>query len=320
MSRLGILVLVAVSASLGAGTTRSVAQVPAGSPIPWPVVYGAGGTGTESVEYPFGQVSVSPDGILYYVDRQFGQIDQVTPSGARVVLSSLDGRAAPRGSISGLSGLYLTKDAMWFTAANGLYKATLAGQDVRRVADAPGAVGLDVLPDGTAYFTTATAVFEVRDGRTALVAGGTTVGFAEQQAGPHPATEEAINPKGVAGVSAQAFYFTNENRLYLVQRGVATMFGPESSFFNGELVTTISGRIYGICDWQMCRISGHAVSQLFKLPEPVHGVFAAPDALAVSPSGSFYISYSDQSLPGKAGIVELSPTGKVVAVVASRKT
>jgi hypothetical protein len=62
------------------------------------------------------------------------------------------------------------------------------------------------------------------------------------------------------------------------------------------------------------------VTQLFKLPEPVNGVFAAPDALAVSPSETFYISYSDQSLPGKAGIVELSPQGKIVAVVASRST
>jgi len=54
------------------------------------------------------------------------------------------------------------------------------------------------------------------------------------------------------------------------------------------------------------------------LPEPVTGAFAAPDALAVSVSGSFYIPYSDQSSPAKRGIVELSPKGKLVGVVVSR--
>lgn len=98
------------------------------------------------------------------------------------------------------------------------------------------------------------------------------------------------------------------------------MLRPQPNFFNGELATGPTGLTYGICDWQICHISGHHVAQLFKLPEPVDGVFAAPYALAVSPSGSFYISYSDQSLPGKAGVVEVSPTGKVVAVVASRST
>ena len=58
-----------------------------------------------------------------------------------------------------------------------------------------------------------------------------------------------------------------------------------------------TGLVYGICDWDMCRISGQHVLELFKLPEPVRGVFAAPVALAVSPSSDFYISYSEQSWP-----------------------
>jgi hypothetical protein len=275
----------------------------------------------EHLEYPFGQLSVSNNGTLYYVDRQYGQVDEVTPSGAQVVLSSLEPTAAPKSSIPGLSGLSLTKNAMWFSAANSLYEASPTGRDVRRLGEVPGAVDLEVLPDGTIYFTTTTAIFErAPDGHTTHVAGGTTIGFAQQQAGPQPATEVAINPDGIAGVSPDEFYFTNENRLYLVERGVATIFGPQFSFFNGELAINPKGVIYGLCDWHMCRISGQHVTQLFELPEPVKGVFAAPDALAVSPSGTSYISYSDQSLPGKAGIVELSPHGKIVAVVAARST
>jgi hypothetical protein len=247
--------------------------------------------GTSSTEYPFGQLSVSSNGALYYVDREYGQVDEVTPSGAHVVLGSLEATAAPKRSIPGLSGLSLTKNAMWFTAANSLYEASPTGRDVRRVGDVPAAVDLEVFADGTTYLTTMTAIFErAPDGRTTHVAGGTTIGFAEQQAGPQPATE------------------------------VATIFGPQFSFFNGELAVNSKGVIYGLCDWHMCRISGQRVTQLFELPEPVKGVFAAPDALAVSPSGTFYISYSDQSLPGKAGIVELSLQGKIVAVVASRST
>jgi hypothetical protein len=63
--------------------------------------------------------------------------------------------------------------------------------------------------------------------------------------------------------------------------------------------------IYGICNWSICRIVGRVFSELFKLPEPINGSFAAPGALVVSRSGSFYISYSGQSSQAKAGVVEL---------------
>jgi hypothetical protein len=271
------------------------------------------------VEYPFGQLSVASDGTLYYVDRDHDQIEEVTPSGSRTVLSSLDGNGAPSGSIAGLSGLSVTKNAIWFTAGNGLYQASLAGRAVRRAGNAPGTLDLDVLTDGTTFFTTDTAIFERAPGGQAVrVAGGSSIDFAEQQAAPQRASEEAINPDGIVGVNSHAFYFTNENNLYLVDNGIATMLKPRFEFFNGELAAGAKGTIYGICRWSVCRIAGRAFTELFKLPEPINEAFAAPDALAVSPSGSFYISYSDQSSQAKAGIVELSPNGRVVAVVASR--
>ena len=96
------------------------------------------------------------------------------------------------------------------------------------------------------------------------------------------------------------------------------MLEPQFEFFNGELAAGTGRTTYGICNWSVCRVAGRAFTELFKLPEPINGASAAPDAFAVSPSGSFYIAYSNQSSPAKAGIVELWPKGKVVAVVASR--
>jgi hypothetical protein len=272
-----------------------------------------------NVEYPFGQLSVTSDGTLFYVDREHGQIDEVTVSGPRTVLSSLNGTAAPIGSIAGLSGLSLTTKAMWFTAGNRLYQASLNGRVVSREGSAPGPVDLCALSDGTIFFTTATAIFERGPERlTERVAGGSTTDFAEQQAGPHRALGEAVNPESLVAVNPRSFYFTNENNLYLVDDGVAVMAKPRFEFFNGELAAGPGGTIYGICNWSICRIAGGTFTDLFKLPEPIDGAFGAPDALAVSPSGSFYISYSDQSSPVRAGIVEVSPKGKVVAVAASR--
>ena len=271
------------------------------------------------VEYPFGELSVASDGTLFYVDRQHGQIDAVTAGRPRTVLSSLYGTAAANGSITGLSGLSVTDKAMWFTAGDGLYQASFSGRAVRRDGNVPGAVDLYVLADGTIFFTTATAIFERGSGGlTEHVAGGSSTDFSEQQAGSHRSVGEAINPESIVGLSPHAFYFTNENNLYLVDNGFATMLKPRFEFFNGELAAGPGGTTYGICNWSVCRIAGRAFTKLFKLPEPVNGAFAAPDALAVSPSGYFYISYSDQSSPAKTGIVELSPKGKVVAVVASR--
>jgi hypothetical protein len=271
------------------------------------------------VEYRFGQLSVTSDGTLYYVDRERGQIDEVTASGPRTVLNSLNGTAAPIGSIAALSGLSLTAKAMWFTAGNSLYQASLNWRVVRREGSAPGTVDLYALSDGTIFFTTASAIFERGPGGlTERVAGGSTTDFAEQQPGPHRSLGEAINPEGLVAVSPRSFYFTNENNLYLVDNGIAVMFKPRFKFFNGELAAGPGGAIYGICNWSICRIADGRFTDLFKLPEPIDGAFGAPDALAVSPSGSFYISYSNQSSPVKAGIVELSPKEKMLAVVASR--
>ncbi|MGB9112027.1 MAG: hypothetical protein WCF24_04790 [Acidimicrobiales bacterium] len=269
--------------------------------------------------YPFGQLSVGKSGTLYYVDRQFGQIDEVTKSGSHIVLSSLKGTASPSGSIKGLRGLSVTKDAIWFTAAGNLYEASLSGHRVRQVGSAPGARHLDVLGNGTIYFTTVTSVFERIRGRVMThVAGGTTIDFVEQQHGPQPAVDEAINPTDVLGVNSDAFYFTNENNLYFVEHGKSTMLRPRQDFFNGELASGPHGALFGICDWSICRITGSRFKGLFNLRTRINGSFAAPDALAVSPTGTFYISYSNQSTPLKTGIAEFSPSGHLLAIVASR--
>lgn len=282
-------------------------------------------TGTMSVhrhvkatsEYPFGQLAVAPNGTLYYVDRESEQIDEITKHGSVILLSSLNGTAAKSGSIAGIRGLSVTKDAIWFTADGNLYESSLNGHGVHRVGSAPDARLLDVLGDRTIYFATVTSVFErTPRGATTHVAGGTTIDFAEQQHGSQPAIDESINPTGIVGVSGNAFYFTNENNLYFVGHGRSTMLRPRQNFFNGELARNQSG-FYGICNWSICRISGTKFESLFKLPH-VHGSFAAPDALAVSPSGNLYISYSNQGTPLRAGIAEISAQGKLVAVVVSQ--
>ena len=273
-------------------------------------------------EYPFGQLSVATNGTLYYVDQEYGQIDEATAVGSRVVLSSLPGTGASSRSIAGLSGLCVSGRSIWFTADNTLYEASLAGRDVRRVGRATGAIDLDLLRDGTAYYTTTFAVFEeTPPGPPRRVAGGGDIGTAQQSVAQQ-ATAEALTPVSVAGVSRQDFYFVNENILYLVKRGVASMLRqPSSNFFNGELATNPKGVVYGICSWSMCRIQGRTAVELFRLPSRVNGGFLAPDALAVAPNGSFYVSYSNQASPGTStGIVELSPSGHVMRVVESRIT
>lgn len=291
-------------------------------------------TSAQDSEYPFGALSVAANGVLYYADREYGQIDEVTSHGSRIVLSSLQGTALPIQSISGLSGLFVTKDSIWFTATGGLYEATLAGRDVHRIGGAAGALNLDVLPDGTIFYSTSGAhtttgggnVYErAVNGSTVRVAGGVaggaTVPFHEQAVGEHPATAlEDINPVNLVGVNAHTFYFVNENNLYLVEGGEASMLRPVLDFFNGELAAGPRGAIYGICDWSMCRIQGDTFTPLFKLPTRVNGTFAAPAGLAISPTGAFYISYSSQSVPGRAGIVELSSSGKITRVVVARTT
>jgi hypothetical protein len=273
-------------------------------------------------EYPFGQLSVAAIGSLYYVDREHGQIDEATAVGSRIVLSSLHGAVASSQSIAGLSGLFVSGRSIWFTARNGLYEASLAGRGVRRVGSAPGAIDLDLSSDGTVYYTTTSAVFEESPpGPPRRVAGGGRIGFAEQSVAQQ-ATAESLMPVSIANASGQGFYFVNENILYLVKSGVAYMLRqPSFNFFNGELATDAEGAVYGICGWSICRIQGRTAVELFRLPSRVNGGFLAPDALAVAPNGSFDVSYSNQASQGtRTGIVELSPSGRVIRVVESRIT
>ena len=299
---------------------RSVAAVAMTSLVLGIGAVGAAGAGP--AEYPFGGMSVAPDGTLYYVDRWYGRIDEVTAGASSVVLSSLRGGAPADRSIRGLGGLAVAAGSLWFTAGGGLYRATLDGRDVRRLGMVPGATRLAVLADRTVLYTTASAVYErAPNGRVARVAGGGTIPFREQ-VGEHRATALAdLSPVSVAGVSAQVFYFTNENNLYRVDRGEAEMLRPLLDFSNGELASGPRGSVYGICQWAMCRIRGHTFTRLFRLPTRIGGRFTAPDALAVSPAGSFYVSYSSQSgTTGTAGIAELTATGHVDRIVTSRMT
>lgn len=107
------------------------------------------------------------------MDREHGQIDEVTGSGSRTVLSSLGATALIKAPIAGLGGLSVTKNAIWFTAGNGLYQASPSGRAVRRDGRAPGAVEIYALADGTIFFTTASAIFRRGPGRlTERVEGG----------------------------------------------------------------------------------------------------------------------------------------------------
>lgn len=107
------------------------------------------------------------------MDREFGQIDEITQRGSLVVLSSINGTNASTGSITGLNGLSVTDNALWFTAINGLYEASLTGRHVRRVGNASSAIDLDVLQDGSIIYTTTSAIYErSTSGVTARIAGG----------------------------------------------------------------------------------------------------------------------------------------------------
>lgn len=282
-----------------------------------------------NIEYPFGAMSVAADGTLYYVDREYGQIDEATAHGPRVVLSSLHGGTARGRSIAGLSGLSAAGNSLWFTAAGALYRTTLGGGEPRRVGAAPGAVNLDVLDDGTVLYTTSGArstsagVFELVDDRPAVrIAGGGILASAQQLAAEHPANALGdLAPVDVVSQSADTFYFVNDNNLYLVQDGQAMTLRPLGDFFNGELAASPNGVLYGVCGWRICRIRGRTFTPLFRLTTRIGGTFVAPDAIAVSPTGSFYLAYSSQSEPtAHTGIVELSASGKLARIVVSRTT
>jgi hypothetical protein len=155
------------------------------------------------------------------------------------------------------------------------------------------------------------------------IAGGGEVAWNEQ-ATPHPATAEALNPVHLVATGNRSFDFVNENVLYRVVDGVATQIDRPGSFFNGELAHGPGNAVFGVCDWAICRIDGTKVTQLFSLVDhftkAVPGDFIAPCGLAVGPTGTFYLSYSDQSSRGHAGVVELSKHGQVVRYVTTRTT
>ena len=103
-----------------------------------------------------------------------------------------------------------------------------------------------MLKDGTIYYTTSNGVYEIgTSGKSVQVAGGGNLGPGQWRNGL-PATESAIQPHGLVGVSASKFYFTTvDNELDIVQNGEMSEYQAENSnFFNGEMTSAQNGTIY----------------------------------------------------------------------------
>jgi hypothetical protein len=280
--------------------------------VPW-VVSGYNGT-------PFGSLAVAANGTLYYADLEYGQIDELTPRGPRILLSSLAGASNANQSIDGLGGLFVTSYGLFFVAEGGVHQATLTGKDIFGLANTFGATDIDVLKDGTIYYTTSNGIYEIgTSGKSVQVAGGGNLGPGQWRNGL-PATEAAIQPLGLVGVSASKFYFTTvDNELDIVQNGEMSEYqGGNSNFFNGEMTSAPNGAIYGICGWSMCKMTGSTFTRLFRIPTKVQGTFVAPSDIAVAPNGDFYESFTSQSSPGIAGVFEMSAVGKLLRVLVTR--
>ena len=81
----------AVSSGIQKGGTCSNGIEKGRAIVPW-VVSGYNGT-------PFGSLAVAANGTLYYADLEYGQIDEITPRGPRILLSSLAGGSNANQSI-----------------------------------------------------------------------------------------------------------------------------------------------------------------------------------------------------------------------------
>jgi hypothetical protein len=236
------------------------------------------------------------------------------------LLSSLAGGSNPNQSIEGLGGLFVTSYGLFFAAEGGIDQATLAGKDIFALGSTFGPVDLDVLRDGTIYYTTSNGVYEIgMSGKSIQVAGGGNLGPGQWRNGL-PATEAAIQPNGLVGVSASKFYFTTaDNGLNVVQNGDMSEYqGGDLNFFNGEMTSAPSGTIYAICGWSMCKMTKSTFAPIFRIPTKVRGTFVAPSDLAIAPNGDFYESFTSQSSPGVAGIFEMSAVGKLLRVLVTR--
>lgn len=315
--RTGILLAIAVSGALGfAASNLSSAKhetsTSGRTKVPW-VVPGYQGM-------PFGDLSVAGDGSLYFLDLEYGQIDELTPDGPRIVLSSLSGGTSPNQSIPALSGLFVTAHNLWFTAQGSIYEATLSGRHLLSVGSAVGALNLDVLNGGTTiFYSTNQGVFEEGvEGPAREVAGGGRLGPGEWTNGG-PATEAAESAGSLVAISPTSFDFTTgDNLLAIVRNGSMWEYRGAVDFFNGEMTQSTSARIYAICGWSMCRIDGSSYSPIFRIATHAEGDFVAPTSLAVAPNGDFYEAFTNQTVPQKTGILEMSPSGRLIAVVVSR--
>jgi hypothetical protein len=302
-------VAIALLVSITAVFVSTMAVVAAStSPIQLP----ASGT------YLFGDLSFSSNGNLYVVDMQHSQIDEVTNSALKDVISMPKVKTSSN-VIEGIQGLSISGNTIWFSANGSLYKASLDGRDIERVASVLGASDVDAFPDGTVLYAvnsqgSANGAYEHFDnGTTRRVAGGgkgSYCAFATYTG--QIATSISAEPTSLIGLGPATFYYDDANELCLVTNGRVYALGHD--FHNGELAVGPHGTVYSICDWAMCRVTAQSYRQLFKLQTRVNGDFASPAGMAVSPSGVIYESYNDQG-GGRAGIMRLSPTGTPTVVI-----
>ncbi len=109
----------------------------------------------------------------------------------------------------------------------------------------------------------------------------------------------------------------------LVSNGRAHILTPRSHFGNvANLAVAPDGAAYIVGDGSLYRIDRHRYSTLFNpfehLPDRL-AIFAGSAGLAVSQSGAFYISFTVNTVPAAAGIVELSRTGWIIHLALTGK-
>lgn len=101
--------------------------------------------------YLFGQLSFSTGGNLFFVDMQHSQLDEVTNSSLKVIVSMPKVKTSPNVG-EGIRGLSIQGNTLWFSANGSLYRASLDGRNVEHVASVSGVLGVDALSDGDVLY------------------------------------------------------------------------------------------------------------------------------------------------------------------------
>jgi hypothetical protein len=275
---------------------------------------------------PFGALAVGRAGRLYIVDEAHDRIDVASPAGSRWRWSTLAGSAH-----LGVTSIAIQGQTVWFAATDGVYRTTLAGGRVQLVDRVSGVTEISALRDGSIYYVTlsghrgAENVIYLRTpaGKIRRVAGGGSLTFGQERDGQR-LVAWPLSLGGIAAISPQSFYFINLSDLDLATGGRAYILTPRLHFGNGAtLGVAADGTVYAVGNGSLSRVTGRRYTTLFSPLKQLPGgqdEFATPVALAVSPSGGFYVSFSVGKLPPEAGIVELSHTGRLVRIALTRAT